>query len=137
MLELLPAGLPAPAGGWFSTRAGGVSAGPYASLDLALHVQDERSHVLANRRQVARATGLEDDALVLAEQVDGAEVAVVDRPGAGDAGMPGVDALVTATPGLGLVVLAADCLPVLLADPGAGVVGAAHAGRQGLLAGVL
>ncbi len=114
-----------------------MSAGPYASLDLALHVQDERSHVLANRRLVARETGLEDDALVFAEQVHGAEVAVVDRSSAGNAGVAGVDGLVTATPGLGLVVLAADCLPVLLADPGAGVVGVAHAGRQGLLAGVL
>jgi polyphenol oxidase len=136
VLELLPAGLPAPAAGWFTTRAGGVSVEPYASLDLALHVEDEPAHVLANRRLVARAAGLEDGALVFAEQVHGAHVAVVDPSSAGDA-VAGVDALVTTTPGLGLVVLAADCLPVLLADPGAGVVAAAHAGRQGLLAGVL
>jgi polyphenol oxidase len=68
-------------------------------------------------------------------QVHGTGVAVVDAPDA--SGVPDVDALVTTTPGLGLVVLAADCLPVLLADPDAGVVAVAHAGRAGLAAGVL
>ena len=135
MLELVPAGLPAPAAGWFTPRTGGVSAAPYASLNLGVHVEDDERRVRANRELVARAAGLDDDALVFAQQVHGAGVAVVDRPSG--AGVPGVDALVTATPGLGLVVLAADCLPVLLADTGAGVVAAAHAGRQGLLAGVL
>ena len=139
MLELLPAGLPAPAAGWFTSRAGGTSAPPYAGLNLGLHVEDEWRRVHANRELVARAAGLDDDALVFAQQVHGAGVAVVDRSSSRrrDGGAAGVDALVTATPGLGLVVLAADCLPVLLADPGAGVVAAAHAGRQGLLAGVL
>ena len=75
------------------------------------------------------------DALVFADQVHGTAVAVVDGPRA--AAVAATDALVTATPGLGLVVMAADCLPVLLADPGAGVVAAAHAGRAGLAAGVL
>ena len=138
MLELVPAGLPAPAAGWFTTRAGGVSAGPYASLNLGLHVEDEQRRVQANRELVARAAGVDDDALVFAQQVHGAGVAVVDASTRlRDGGVAGVDALVTATPGLGLVVLAADCLPVLLADAAAGVVAAAHAGRQGLLAGVL
>ena len=135
MLDLLPAGLPAPAAGWFTSRTGGTSAEPYSSLDLAVHVGDEPRRVQDNRERVARAVGLDQDALVFAEQVHGAGVAVVDRARGGF--IPGVDALVTATPGLGLVVLAADCLPVLLADPRAGVVAAAHAGRQGLLAGVL
>jgi YfiH family protein len=138
VLELVPAGLPAPAAGWFTSRAGGTSAPPYAALNLALHVDDESRRVHANRELVARAAGLDDDALVFAQQVHGAGVAVVDRSSARRrGGVAGVDALVTATPGLGLVVLAADCLPVLLADPGAGVVAATHAGRQGLLAGVL
>jgi len=75
------------------------------------------------------------DALVVADQVHGTQVTVVDRPLDGPA--PATDALVTARPRLGLVVLAADCLPVLLADPRAGVVAAAHAGRAGLTAGVL
>lgn len=137
MLDLLPAALPAPAAGWFTGRAGGTSAEPYAALNLGMHVDDEGRRVLANRELVARAVGLDDDALVFAQQVHGADVAVVDRSSARDGGIAAVDALVTTTPGLGLVVLAADCLPVLLADPQAGVVAAAHAGRQGLLAGVL
>ena len=139
MLELVPAGLPAPAAGWFTPRAGGTSAAPYDALNLGMHVEDEWRRVHANRELVARAAGLDDDALVFAQQVHGAGVAVVDRSSARgrDGGVAGVDALVTSTPGLGLVVLAADCLPVLLADGQAGVVAAAHAGRQGLLAGVL
>ena len=75
------------------------------------------------------------DALVVADQVHGTQVTVVAGPLDGPA--PATDALVTATPRLGLVVLAADCLPVLLADPRAGVVAATHAGRAGLTAGVL
>ena len=75
------------------------------------------------------------DALVFADQVHGTSVAVVQAPR--DEPVAGTDALVTTTPGLGLVVMAADCLPVLLADPAAGVVAAAHAGRAGLAAGVL
>ena len=87
----------------------------------------------ANREAVRRQTGV--DALVFADQVHGTQVAVVDGPLDGPA--PATDALVTATPRLGLVVMAADCLPVLLADASAGVVAAAHAGRAGLAAGVL
>ena len=139
MLDLVAAGLPAPAVGWFSSRAGGVSAAPYAALNLAGHVDDDPARVDANRSRLARAAGLDEDALVFAEQVHGAGVAVVDRAAsrARSGSVPEVDALVTTTSGLGLVVLAADCLPVLLADAGAGVVAAAHAGRQGLLGGVL
>ena len=133
--ELLDAGLPAPARGAFTTRAGGTSLAPYAGLDLALHVGDDPARVSAHRAALARAVGLEPVALVFAEQVHGRGVAVVDAPVQGP--VAGVDALVTAHRGLGLVVLAADCLPVLLADPVAGVVAAAHAGRQGLVDGVL
>lgn len=132
-LDLLDAALPAPATGVFTTRAGGRSRPPYDGLDLALHVGDDPADVAENRRRLAAAIGA--TALVLAEQVHGAGVAVVTGPA--DAAHAGTDALVTATPGLALVVLAADCLPVLLADPVAGVVGAAHAGRAGLAGGVL
>lgn len=138
MLELLDAGLPAPAAGGFTTRAGGASPPPWDTLDLALHVGDDPQRVLAHRALLAQAQGGAD--LAFAEQVHGAGVAVLDGPLTGPAttgGAPGVDALVTATPGLGLVILAADCLPVLLADPCAGVVAAAHAGRAGLAGGVL
>ena len=134
-LSLLPAGLPSPAYGVFTTRAGGVSRMPFDTLDLAQHVGDDPADVVANRARLAVATGLSPDALVFAEQVHGRGVAVVDGPR--PTATPGVDALVTATRGLALVVLAADCLPVLLVDPVAGVVAAAHAGRQGLAAGVL
>ncbi len=88
-----------------------------------------------NRRELAAAAGLPVEALAFAEQVHGRGVAVVRARTA--AVVPGVDALVTGTPGLGLVVLSADCLGVLLADPVARVVAAAHAGRQGLVDGVL
>lgn len=137
--DLLDAGLPAPARGAFTTRAGGVSAPPYDSLNLSVKGDDEWRRVHANRDLLARSFDLGYDDLVLAQQVHGREVAVVDRSSsrAAQSGIAGVDALVTATPGLGLLVLAADCLPVLFADPTAGVVGAAHAGRQGLAAGVL
>jgi len=134
VLELLDAGLPTAAAGAFTTRAGGVSAPPWGSLNLAEHVGDEPGRVGANRARLRRSLG--GTRLAFAEQVHGAGVAVLDAvPSTG--AVPGVDALVTGAAGLGLVVLAADCLPVLLADPRAGVVGAAHAGRAGLAAGVL
>ena len=135
MLDLLPAQLPAPAAGWFSGRTGGRSVAPYDGLNLGAHVGDDPAAVAANRALLARAAGLPDGALALMQQVHGADVAVVDGPA--PTGVPAVDGLVTTVPGLGLVVLAADCLPVLLADPEAGVVGVAHAGRKGLAAGVL
>ena len=133
MTGLLDAGLPAPARGAFSTRAGGVSGPPWDGFDLALHVGDDLGAVSANREALRRLAGV--DALAFAEQVHGSGVAVVGS--GGPAGASGVDALVTTTPGLAVVVLAADCLPVVLADPAAAVVAAAHAGRAGLLAGVL
>ncbi len=138
-MQLLPAGLPGPAAGAFSHRAGGTSAPPYDTLNLGMHVEDEWRRVHANRELMSDAAGLDRGQLVFAQQVHGAGVAVVDRASARgrNGGVAGVDALVTTTPGLGLVVLAADCLPVLLADPAAGVVAVAHAGRQGLVAGVL
>lgn len=137
--HLLPAGLPTPARGLFTTRAGGVSCAPYDSLNLSLKGSDEWRRVHANRDLVAGAVGLTAADLVFAQQVHGDQVAVVDHSGSRprNGGVAGVDALVTTTRGLGLVVLAADCLPVLLADVEAGVVGAAHAGRQGLALGVL
>lgn len=134
MLELRSAGLPAPAAGGFSTRSGGRSVAPWDSANLGLHVGDDPAHVLANRRLLAATAGLAEDRLVFAQQVHGSGVAVVQGA---PAAPPAVDALVTSTAGLGLVMMAADCLPVLLADPRAGVVAAVHAGRAGLAAGVL
>lgn len=131
----MPAGLPAPAVGGFTTRSAGVGTAPYAGANLALNVGDQPDRVRHHRRRLAAAAGLAVDALVFAEQVHGRGVAVVQGPTR--EAVRGVDALVSTAPGLGLVVLSADCLAVLLADPVAGVVAAVHAGRQGLVAGVL
>ena len=119
-----------------TTRAGGRSTGPYAGFNLSRGVGDDPVAVAANRRRLA--TELRVRGVVFLDQVHGADVAVVDAvpaPGAPD--VPAKDAAVTVVPGLALAVLAADCVPVLLADPVAGVVGAAHAGRAGAAAGVL
>ncbi len=120
----------------FTDRWGGVSAAPYDRLNLGGAVGDDPAAVAANRGSAAEALGLDPASVVWMNQVHGREVAAVDGPW-GDAPVPAVDALVTARRGLPLAVLTADCVPVLLADPVAGVVGAAHAGRPGLLAGVV
>lgn len=138
-VELLDAGLPAPARGAFTTRAGGVSAPPWAGLNLALHTGDEWDRVHANRDLLGRAIGLSYRELVFGRQVHGTGVRLVERSSskARDRGLRDTDGLVTAARGVALVMMGADCLPVLLADPDAGVVGAAHVGRQGLQDGVL
>ena len=116
----------------FFTRQGGVSAGPYASLNCSLSGADDRGAVLENRARAVATIG----APVLAGlmQVHSADVAVVDEPWATGAG-PRADAMVTRRPGIGLGIITADCAPVLFAGPG--VVGAAHAGWRGALGGVL
>jgi YfiH family protein len=116
-------------------RRGGRSRSPYDSFNLGDHVGDEPADVAANRSRVARELEVPEDRLVWMNQVHGTAVAVVDRPQPG--AVPGTDALVTATPGLVLCVLVADCVPVLLADPVAGVVAAVHAGREGVRQGVV
>ncbi|XIE78198.1 peptidoglycan editing factor PgeF [Streptomyces sp. SBR177] len=120
----------------FTDRWGGVSAVPYEELNLGGAVGDEPEAVRANRARAAGALGLDPARVVWMNQVHGAGVAVVDGPWA-EGPVPAVDALVTATRGLALAVLTADCVPVLLADPVAGVVAAAHAGRPGMVAGVV
>ncbi|MEU8759200.1 peptidoglycan editing factor PgeF [Streptomyces sp. NPDC048659] len=120
----------------FTDRWGGVSAVPYEELNLGGAVGDDPAAVLANRERAAAGLGLDPARVVWMNQVHGAGVAVVDRPWGTDP-VPSVDALVTDRPGLALAVLTADCVPVLLADPVAGVVAAAHAGRPGMTAGVV
>jgi YfiH family protein len=129
-------------GAAFTARAGGVSAAPYDSLNLGGAVGDDPEAVRANRDRVESALGLAPGHTVWMRQVHGADVRVVDHaPGAAPvpAGTDadGVDAMVTTVPGLALAVLVADCAPVLLADPMARVVGAAHSGRPGTAAGVV
>ncbi|QYN32829.1 peptidoglycan editing factor PgeF [Pseudonocardia sp. DSM 110487] len=118
-----------------STRAGGRSRGDYASFNLSALVGDDPAAVAANRERLRRELGVP---VVFLEQVHGTRVATIDTVPAPDTpDVPATDAVVTALPGVGIAVLAADCVPVLLADPGAGVVGAAHAGRSGAAAGIV
>ncbi|QIP86943.1 peptidoglycan editing factor PgeF [Streptomyces sp. Tu 2975] len=120
----------------FTDRWGGVSAVPYEELNLGGAVGDDPGAVLANREIAARSLGLDPESVVWMNQVHGNDVAQVEGPWP-TPDVPAVDALVTARRGLALAVLTADCTPVLLADPVAGVVGAAHAGRPGMIAGVV
>jgi YfiH family protein len=115
----------------FTDREGGVSAGEFGSLNLGGHVGDDPGCVETNRTRVAEAMGVPREQLLFLQQCHGNDVVVVDRPW-GPAGSPRADGVVTAAPGLALATLVADCTPVLLADPGAGVVGAVHAGRPGM-----
>lgn len=116
----------------FTTRDGGVSAVPFDELNLARHVGDADDAVTANREIVAGAIGAP---LVFVDQVHSAAVHVL--PPSGAVPVVTADALVTDRDDVALAIMVADCMPVLLSDPVAGVIGAAHAGRPGLLAGVL
>jgi YfiH family protein len=121
--------------GFFSRRGGG-SQGIYASLNCGLGSKDGRDEVGANRRLVAEALGVMPERLLTAHQHHSADAVVVTEPWTFET-MPRADALVTATPGIALGALAADCAPVLFADPQAGIIAAAHAGWKGALGGVL
>ncbi|MFJ8467032.1 peptidoglycan editing factor PgeF [Streptomyces swartbergensis] len=121
----------------FTDRWGGVSAAPYEELNLGGAVGDDPDAVRTNRELAAKSLGVERDRVVWMNQVHGADVAVVDGPWGSSSGIPSVDAIVTTRRGLALAVLTADCVPVLLADPVAGIAAAAHAGRPGMIAGVV
>lgn len=115
----------------FYSRRGGVSTGVYASLNTGLGSKDSTNFVISNRQRIADHLGSEG--VVTGFQTHGIEVAEVtalsERPAA--------DALVTQCPGIAIGVLTADCAPVLLADPGAGIIGTAHAGWKGALGGII
>lgn len=120
----------------FFTREGGVSAAPYDSLNCGLGSADHPDNVRDNRLRAMRRLGVAGEALATCYQVHSTCVVEVDRPWPAEA-RPRADAMVTRTPGVALGILTADCAPVLLADPEAGVVGAAHAGWRGALDGVV
>lgn len=120
----------------FFTRRGGASSGIFAGLNCGTGSSDQSDSVRMNRARVAEAMQVPTDALVTVHQVHSADVASVNAA-LGDNERPRADAVVTATPGLALAILTADCQPVLFADKGAGVIGAAHAGWRGALDGVL
>nr|MBO2486365.1 peptidoglycan editing factor PgeF [Bacillota bacterium] len=121
----------------FTGRQGGVSQGVFASLNLGLHVGDDPERVRENRRRALMAAGVDPGRLTLGEQVHGTGLRWV---GAGEAGagawaqagaLPATDGLLTRERGVVLGVLVADCIPLLLADPEAGLVAAVHAGWRG------
>ncbi len=119
----------------FFTRHGGVSGGIYAGLNASLASGDDRGDVEKNRRLITEDLGVSAEMLACPWQVHSARAVFIEGPISGE--RPKADALVTATPGLAVGVLTADCGPVLLMEPEAGIVAAAHAGWQGALAGIL
>jgi polyphenol oxidase len=126
-----------------TTREGGVSTGPFRSLNLALHVGDEPSKVVENRRRALASLGADLEDLVLTEQVHGTDVVVVDRSERGRgattmaSALPAADAIVTADPGTVLGVLVADCVPIVVVDPETRVLACIHAGWRGTAGGVV
>lgn len=126
---MIDAGLPVRA--FFTTREGGVSASPFDSLNLAVHVGDEPHAVATNRARVSDHAGAPVSFL---DAAHGIAVAHVRSPGEAP---PTADALVASTPGVALAAIAADCVPVLMHDDATGAVAAVHAGREGLYSGVI
>jgi YfiH family protein len=118
-----------------TTRAGGVSAPPFDTFNLGDHVGDDPAAVAANRSRLAAEVGLGADRVVWMNQVHGDHVEFVTV--AAERAFDNTDALVTSTPRLALAVVTADCVPVLMSDPVAGVVAAAHAGRVGAQKGIV
>jgi YfiH family protein len=120
----------------FFTRHGGVSDGLYATLNGGLGSHDDAASVAENRARMAQELGVKPHALLTAYQIHSANVAVVREPWSGNARLH-ADAIVSRTPGLAVGVTTADCGPILLVDPAARVIGAAHAGWRGALSGIV
>ena len=133
-LEILTSENLSPLKHGFFTRKGGASSGVFAGLNCGLGSSDQQEIVAINRARVAEVMEVSTDRLTGVHQVHSARAIVTDKP---ITPRPEADAIVTATPGLALSVLTADCQPVLFADRDAGVIGAAHAGWRGALDGVL
>ena len=134
-LDIITSPLLAPLRHGFFTRRGGASSGIFAGLNCGRGSSDLSDAVALNRARAAAALELEPAQMVGVRQVHSARVVTVTAPLPEP--RPEADAMVSATPGLALAVLTADCQPVLLADVEAGVIGAAHAGWRGLRDGVL
>jgi YfiH family protein len=120
----------------FFTRQGGVSTGLFAALNCGFGSGDDLDKVARNRALAAAQLDLPPDRLVSCHQVHGTDIVTVERPWRREDN-PRADGLVTNVPGIALGILAADCAPVLFADSAAGVIGAAHGGWRGALAGVM
>jgi YfiH family protein len=120
----------------FFTRTGGRSDGLYSSLNCGLGSEDNRKAVVANRTICAEALGVAAQSLLTVQQEHTADVVTVKGPWTIERA-PVADGLVTNMPNIALAVLAADCTPVLFVDPGARIIGAAHAGWKGAITGVI
>ncbi len=120
-----------------TTRRGGVSAPPYDTLNLGLHVGDRTDDVISNRARAAAAFGVPLHSMVFARQVHGTAASWVDAEDCGrgttseDDAVADTDILMTSSPGVTLAVLVADCVPIALVDPAAHVLAAVHAGWRG------
>jgi purine-nucleoside/S-methyl-5'-thioadenosine phosphorylase / adenosine deaminase len=120
----------------FFTREGGVSDGIYASLNGGLGSSDDPARVTENRRRMAEQMGVSPAQFLSLHQVHSPDAVIATAPWQGPA-RPKADAVVTCTAGLAIGVTTADCGPILLVEPSARVIGAAHAGWKGALTGVL
>jgi YfiH family protein len=121
----------------FTCRQGGASAEPFDTLNLGLHVGDEKPSVIENRRRTAHALHLAPESITTAEQIHGNQVALVTEQDAGRGrndyaeAIPGADALITNVPGPVLMLFFADCVPVFILDPKTRAIALAHAGWKG------
>ncbi len=126
----------------FTTREGGLSEGHFSSLNLGLHVGDDKQLVVSNRRRVAEGIGIPPDRMVCAEQVHGGAVAVVGATMAGrgvtDHGdaLPGIDAMISKELGIYLMMFFADCIPIFFFDPQKRAVAIVHSGWKGTVLGI-
>ncbi len=133
-LEILTSDVLGPTRHGFFSRKGGASSGIFSGLNCGTGSTDQTEAVAINRARVAQAMQVPTNNLMGVHQIHSADVLTVTEP---DTRRPKADAMVTATEGVALSVLSADCQPVLFSDPIAGVIGAAHAGWRGALDGVL
>ena len=123
----------------FTTRAGGVSSGPFASLNLSESCGDDLGNVQRNYDILFTALGISTESLVVTHQIHGTEIRVVSRDDLHRIGSPvpyDADGLITNLTGVTLMIFTADCTPILLHDPNTGCIGAVHAGWRGTAAGI-
>jgi YfiH family protein len=120
----------------FCTRRGGVSAGPYSSLNLGFLAGDRLEDVRRNRTLVEEAFGIPDGRLILMRQVHGDRIRVLDGDGPLPEGLPECDGVVSDQPGVALGIRTADCVPLFFVDRVRRVIGAAHAGWRGTASGI-
>jgi hypothetical protein len=115
----------------FCTRRGGVSPAPFQSLNLSVNTGDREGHVRKNREVLTRAFGFPPSALLTVNQIHEDRILIVEAPDQEDFSRASCDAIVTNRPGIAIGVLTADCVPILILDPGRCIVAAIHVGWKG------